>query len=255
MRSKFKPSRPLPIGNIIKFLFIAGVIVGVSFWGYRAANNFLFKSDIFTINRIDIYGLENITKSEILALVPFRPGDNMFKVWLSTVEKSLEKNRPELKNVSISRRWKAIRISLEERKPLGFLVVNNQKLGLDHDNKPFALRGHWASEPETKLPLILAQDVPSREQIIEFIESLRKTDEGLYKKLEFLNVEALDSIVLKIRGGYKVILGPLEKNTLKKKLNKLFQIQEDSEKRFLKIEYINLSYFDDGRIVVKPLKQ
>jgi len=42
---------------------------------------------------------------------------------------------------------------------------------------------------------------------------------------------------------------------LKKKLNKLFEIQEDSKNVLLKIEYINLSYFDDGRIVIKPLKQ
>ncbi|MCB4791393.1 MAG: FtsQ-type POTRA domain-containing protein [Elusimicrobia bacterium] len=255
LRSNFNPARSFRVVKALKFLVLLGLLTVAAFWGYKSIYYFVFDSGIFTINKIDIKGLENITKSEIMALVPFRVGDNMFKVWLSTVENGLEKNRPELKDVSISRRWKAIKISLEERKPIAYFVVNNQKIGIDSENKPFSLRGHWASDTEMKLPLVLTDDASGREKIIEFIAMVRAENEDIYKKIEYLNVEPIDSIVLKLRNGYKIIWGPADKNALKRKLNKLFQVQKDSEKRFIKIDYINISYFDDGRIVVKPLKQ
>jgi cell division septal protein FtsQ len=231
------------------------LIAGAGFWAYRSLNDFISRSEAFKISKIEICGLENITKSEIAALLPFRVGDNTFKVWLSAAEKDLERSRPELKKIRISRGWKSINVTLEERKPSAYVVINNQKLGVDADNKPFPLRGSWAEGTELKIPLILCDDEQKRGKALDFIKMIRPVDESTYKKIESLNVESFDSVIVKLRDGYKIFWGAPEKNIFKIKLKKLFEIQEDSQKRFVKIEYINLNYFSDGRIVVKPLKQ
>jgi len=211
LRSKFKQGRPLEIGKIIKFLFIAGVLAGVSFWGYMAADNFIFKSDIFTINRIDIYGLENITKSEIMALVPFRPGDNMFNIWLSTVEKSLEKNRPELKNVSISRRWKAIRISLKNANLWLFWWSTIRRWAWTMIINPLLCAGIGRTnlKPSSRLSLLMILPQGKGSSSLSRICAWRM--KTCTKSLSFLNVESLDSIVLKLRNGTKSYGGLLKK--------------------------------------------
>jgi cell division protein FtsQ len=176
----------------------------------------------------------------------------MLKVWLSPVEKNLRKSKPELKNINISRGWKKVKIEFEEREPIAVVKVKDRLCGVDKDNIPFPLRGKWILDSSEKLPRINVDDTAFRQDVLDFIGTVKLKAEKLYDNISCVYTEPSDTVVFVQRNETKILWGTPNKSGFNDKLGKLYMIQADAAKRFSGLEYINLCYFDDGRIIVKP---
>ena len=251
LRYKFKYERRQKIYKIGQFFTVTAVAAFVLFFGYRSLSSFLFCSDCFKIKTIEIRGGKNISVSEISALVPFRKGDNLFKANVSETEENLRQCKPELKKMSIGRVWQGIVVKFEEREPVAFTKIGGERLGLDDENKPFPLRGAFARKT---LPEIIAKDDAGRREVLNFLKTFASKAKDVYPKIVRLYPEPVNCVVFELDNGLKIFWGSCEEEKMKPKLDKLAQVLFDAKERFSGVDYVNLCFYDEGRIIVKPKK-
>ncbi|MFH1367528.1 MAG: FtsQ-type POTRA domain-containing protein [Elusimicrobiota bacterium] len=248
-RSKFRFERRKKATRVFLFLLITGLAGMISWWTYKAATNFIFKSEHFTVRKVEVRGIKNISQSEVLSLLPFRTGDNMFSFNASSVENDIYKCKQELKKVSVGRGWHKIVVDVEERVPVAFVNSGGQRMGIDYDNKPFPLRGRWAKEI---LPEIVNQNEQERRTILDFVGVFTPRAKDFFSGILKFRLEPMDRVVLDMGDGSRIFWGPFEKAKVESKLKNLLRVIEDSKTKYESLEYVNLSFFDDGRILVKP---
>jgi cell division septal protein FtsQ len=217
--------------------------------GWGALQDYISKADILKIEGIELSGSKNVLRGEILALLPFEIGDNIFSQDLAKAEKDVLKLRPELKEINIKRGFKKIVIKIRERTPVGFVNINGKRLGIDSDNVPFPLRGEFA---KANFPEVSARNDFDRKEIIEFIEIFSKEAEEYFAKSILFYFESVDDAAVKLSDGTRIIWGKVEKDKFDIKLRKMKEVLDDALKRFNKIDYVNLNYLDSGRVLVKP---
>jgi cell division septal protein FtsQ len=184
-------------------------------------------------------------------LLPFRAGDNLCGLRPKEAEKNILQCKPELKAIDISRGWKKVTVTVRERTPAGFVNINGEKLGIDGDNMLFPLRGAWIN---AGLPQIDAATSGDRGEILRFMSDFYPVDESFFAGISRFALEPVNSVVFDIKGGPRIFWGRLEAGKLKAKLGKLTRVLKDSSTRYTGgLEYVNLSYFDDGRVLVMPI--
>ncbi len=235
--------------KMLLYLVIFGAIIFGAAQGWLALSNYISKNELLKIKKIEIYGNKNVSKGEIVALLPFEMGDNIFGPNLSKAERDILKLKPELKKIRISRRVKKIVISVSERKPVGFVNLNNNRLGIDFDNKPFPLRGAYIN---SSLPEIIALNEPDREEILEFVKIMQERAKDFFDKAVAFYYESVDDCAFRLNNGTNIIWGKNEKDKFDSKLQRLKEVMDDAALRFQNVDYINLNYLDSGRILVKP---
>ncbi|MFC1500844.1 cell division protein FtsQ/DivIB [Elusimicrobiota bacterium] len=234
---------------LVLILTFAILYSGWRIWGI--SSELVGSSNFFKIESIEVVGGENVLPGEILALLPFQKGDNILRQPLKKIENDISGLKPELKNVSVSRGWKSIKIKIKERRPVAFVEIDSKRLGIDFDNKVFPIRGNHR---EKEIPQIIASDELKREEILTFLKMLLQNADELYIKARMVYYKSVDDIVIELGNNQKIIWGQLEKKKFRYKLNVLNEVLADSNERFSKTEYIDLCFFDKGRVLVKPLK-
>lgn len=248
-RTKFRFERRKKATRAALYLAVAALLGTGAWWTYRATTDFLYTSEYFRINRIEVKGLKNIAQAEITALLTFKTGDNMFRADLSDAEDSIRKYKPELRKVSVSRGWQKITVRAVERVPVACVAVDGQLYGIDQDNKPFPLRGSWT---KAVLPEIKCQAEPDRRKVLDFVKEFAPRAKDIFPRVAKLYLEPMNRIVFDFGDGSRIFWGQIEGPRLGAKLSKLSQVLDECKTRFASFEYINMSFFDDGRILVKP---
>jgi cell division septal protein FtsQ len=228
---------------------ILGLTTLTGWWVWKTVNNFLFHSEYFTIRRIEITGIRDTSESEIISLLPFRPGDNLFKVWLSETERNLRQCKPELKDISVSRRWQKILVSVREREPIACTYIDGRRMWLDDDNIPFPLKGHLI---KASLPEIVTKNEAERREMVRFVRIFSAEAKDLFPRIVRLYPEPVEDVVFELDDDLRIYWGTTEKEKIKLKRERLAQVLADARGRFQGIEYVNLCYMDDGRVLVKP---
>ena len=253
LRSKIKSERRRKMGRLFLGLAVICACIGGGWWVWNAAGNFLSRSDLFKISAIDVRGCKNVTRSELVAMLPVREGDSIFSFRRAHTENALRRCKPELKRLNVRRGWKKIVISIDERIPVACTFIGGKRMGIDNDNAPFPLRGQWV---KAVLPEVSATDASERSEVLRFIREFAPAAKSLFPRVERFTMESLNDIVMELTDGSKIFWGPVEKNKIKAKLERLEQVFDDAGSRFSGLEYVNLCYFDSGRILVRPaLKQ
>ena len=253
LRSKVKSEMARKTGTFLGWAIVLVLAVSGVWWGYGKLQHFMENSDCFNIASIEVRGCKNVAQSEIRTLLPFRTGDNLWDVRPGEAEKNIRQCKPELQTITISRGWKKVTVTVCERKPSGFVMVNGEKLGIDGANIPFPLRGAWIN---ARLPEIDASTEGDRREILSFIADFSPVDGKFFDGISRFALEPVNSIIFDIQGGPRIYWGRLETDKLKAKLGKLTQVLNDSATRYSNgLSYVNLSYFDDGRVIVMPALQ
>ena len=251
LRYKFKYERRQRAYKVGQFFAVTALAAFALFFGYRAVNNFLFRSECFKIKTIEIRGGKNISSSEISALLPFSEGDNIFAAPVAASEDNLRQCKPELKALTVNRVWRGIVVRFEERVPVAFTRIGGERLGLDGENKPFPLRGLYARQT---LPEIIAKDESGRREVLDFMKVFAPKAKEIYPKIVLFIPEPVNNVTFELDSGLKIFWGDCDESKIKPKLIKLGQVLFDAGERFKAVEYVNLSFFDSGRIIVKPKK-
>lgn len=251
MRSKFRYERRRRAFAAAQYIFLIGLLFAGAWWTYGRVSDYLFTSDHFKIKTIEVAGAKNILQSEILALLPFRIGDNMFRVNVSAAEKNLKSCKPELKDLSVSRTFQGIKVSFRERVPMAFVTVGGKKLGVDADNKPFPLRGEYVNAPLAELVAVTESE---RRFLIDFLSIFKPAAGELSAQVVRFRPEAVKDVSFDLADGVRVYWGAAGKGDLKGKIERLNSVLSDARSRYGQIEYANLYYYDDGRVLIKPKK-
>lgn len=251
LRSKFRFERRRKVKQFTKYVFVLGLVLTVSWWSWKSVYGFLLNFDGFKIKDIEISRTKNISRSEIIALLPFQVGDNIFKLWLFDTEKKFRELKPELKDIKVTRHWQKITIKFDERTPMACINLNGQKLGVDEENKVFPLRGNWLKQ---FLPEIIAENAAERKDVLEFAKMFKDEGTEFFACISRLYPEPVNNVVIELKDRLKIYWGTSDRNKIKKKLERIDQVLKDAGSRFAGLEYVDLSYFEDGRILVKPLK-
>lgn len=250
LRSKIKKERRKRFGTLVLFILSISVLSGIIWYGGKSAYNIIINAECFKIKNIDISGCKNITKSEILALLPYRKGDSVLCLSFNNIEKSILEYKSEIKNISIRRGWKRLIVKVVEREPVGLVKVNNKLMCIDYENKTFPIRGHLIDE---SLPEIVYTTENERMEILKFMRLLKTEAKDIYRDIVNFSLES-NGMVFKLKDGLKVFWGIPDKTEIGLKLQWLNRVLNDARSRFQGVEYINLIFINDGRIIIKPKK-
>ncbi|MEA5001794.1 MAG: FtsQ-type POTRA domain-containing protein [Endomicrobiaceae bacterium] len=235
--------------KIILFVALSAAAV----YSYRFSVSYIYASNKFLIEDIDVKGCNNVTKTEIRELVPFKIGDNLFKIDLTRAEKEMQKCKPELKDISMSRNWmsKKVVIAIKERKPEVFILQDNEIIGLDFDNKSFALRGNMF---DMKLPVLSYSTPEERASLLNFIKIFKPYTKDLMPRITEIKYGEADDVIFMIDNKISIFWGIPKEKDIKEKVKKLEIVLEDSLKRYNAVDYIDLTLLDENKdkIIVKP---
>lgn len=238
--------------KFIFFIFIVVICIFSFFW----LKEYLYANERFFINDIEIEGCKNITKSEIIKILPFQIGESLLKIELCDAKKNLEKNKQELTNISISRKWfdKKVIISFKERVPEVFINIKDKKMGLDFDNKPFDLIGNMSS---MAVPTMVFNNNEERTTLLAFLKHTKEYIKNLIPQITEIRYGDVDDIILTLDNKINIYWGLPKENKIKDKSYKLQKILDDVVKRKLDIQSIDLSFIDENKnmVIVKKVKE
>lgn len=242
--------------KLLKFfakLFLVVCFVIALVYIYKHCKSYLYANENFFIDSIEIVGCKNLTESEIKKLITFQIGDSLIKIDLSDSEKKLKKDKPELKSVRMSRKWrdKKVIISLQERLPEVFIYSSDKKKGLDFDNIPFKLRGDMSN---MKVPVLSYNSEKEREELLNFFKKVKFYLVDLVPEITDIKYGEVEDIVFIMNNKTKIYWGLPSENKIKEKSEKFLEILKDLSNKYESIDYIDLSFLDDNKdkIIVKP---
>lgn len=246
----------LSLFKVFTRIFLFACLLIAIIYGYKSTVSYIYASNKFLIEDIDVAGCNNVTKTEIKELIPFKIGDNLFKVDLSKAEKEIQKCKPELKDISMSRNWmsKKIIITLKERKPEVFILRDNEFIGLDFDNMPFALRGNMF---DMKVPVLKYSSAQERINLLKFVKIFKPYVKDLIPRITEIKYGEVDDIIFVIDNKILIFWGSSKEKDIKNKVQKLKIVFEDSFKRYNAVDYIDLTLLDENKnkIIIKPTLQ
>jgi cell division protein FtsQ len=230
-------------------LFI--ILVVLICFSIKKMMNLIYNSDKIIVKSIEVVRTKNITKAEIKELLPFKVGDNFFKVNLSEAECEIKKLKPELKNVTIRRGWQRIKVEAYERIPEAFVVSSGKLFGIDFDGICFPLRGFMNA---VKVPKLFYKSDYERKKLLNFIKRFKSVCGGNYlnnvNEMRFNNTKDLIFIM---SDNTRVLWGKERSECLAYKFKKFQKVYLDALLRYKRLEYIDMTLYDIGRVFVKPI--
>ncbi|MDR1695778.1 MAG: FtsQ-type POTRA domain-containing protein [Endomicrobium sp.] len=237
-------------GRFFLFTFLAAAVLAALYLGGKTLVGYAYASDGMTIRDIEISGCKNVTKSEIRELLPFKVGDNLLKIDLSEAENEIKKVKPELKNISINRRWQKVTVKLYERTPEAFVAGKDGILGVDFEDRPFPLRGFMSG---MKVPRLNCKTDVGRGELLNFVKAFKPVCKDFLDNIEEIKFGTYGDIVFVMHDGTVVYWGDARKERMERRFDKFGKIYVDAMSKHKKVEFIDMTYYDSGRALVKPV--
>ncbi|MDD5021639.1 MAG: FtsQ-type POTRA domain-containing protein [Endomicrobiaceae bacterium] len=230
-------------------LFLVLVLLMLIIVLFSKIKCYLYTCEKFQIQNIEVTGYQNVTQIEIKELIPFKVGDNLFKVDLSDAEDKIKILKPELKDITMLRKWKRILIKLKERQPEVFIMRGDSLIGLDFDNISFGLRGHMF---DMKIPILRYTTNEEKLKLLEFVKLLKPYAKDFIQKITEVKFGEVDDIILTIDGKTIIYWGEFNKAKMKDKTKKMLLVFEDAVNKYTNLDYIDLTFLEKDKIIVKP---
>lgn len=247
-RTSFRKEKKKSKIKVFRIFLLLLIFAGISF-GFIKLKQFIYTYEGFNIETIEVVGCKNVTPTEIKELIPFKAGANIFEVSLCKLEKEIKELKPELKDITISRRWKKILVKLYEREPEVFIKQGVDTVGLDFDNIPFALRGNMFG---MKVPVLEFSNDRERKELLNFVHNLKPYAKDFMSRITKIKYGEVEDIILEIDDKIKIFWGDQNKFDVEDKANKMKIVFFDAYKRFANgIKYIDLNFLEKNKIIVK----
>jgi cell division protein FtsQ len=236
-------------GRVILFLLV--ILIGyLLYLGGNKLYSLICNLSVFTIKTIEVDGMKNIAKTEVLAILPFSEGDNLLKINLPQTEIEIKRLKPELKDIKISRHFHKLKVKLRERTPIAFTERDGRLFGIDFDNSIFPLRGFMGA---MALPKINCKTEIQRLELLNFIKEFKPVCGNFFNDIAEIEISDAGDIIFIIRNGAKVFWGEPEIKKLKYKFNMFQKIYVNAIDKYKHLEYVDMTFYDKGRAVVKPV--
>lgn len=240
------------IGRVIIFLLLICAAVFFVYKGIDKLVSYAYNAESMVVKEIEVIGNKNITKAEIKELLPFSIGDNLLKIDLSEAEDRIKKVKPELKDISINRRWQKVKIKLYERTPEAFVFEENVLMGIDFEDKPFPLRGFMSG---MKIPKITYKTQEQRAELLKFIKAFKPVCKDFLDNIAEINFSKTGDLVFKTHDEIVIFWGDDRTELLSYRFDKFEKIYVDALSKHKKIEYVDMTFYNLGKAIVKPKKE
>jgi len=232
------------------FLILFVLLLFLIYFGGRKIIVLVYSSDKVVIRDIEVVGTKNVTKAEIKELLPFDTGDNLLKIDLSEAENEIKKLKPELKDIVIKRGWQKVKVKLYERTPEAFIMQGEEILGIDFDDAPFPLRGFMSA---LKVPKLFYKSRTERKELLNFIKKFKSVSGDYISNISEIKFTSAKDIVFVTRDNTVIFWGDGRTECLSDKFNKFQKICLDAVSKYKQLEYIDMTLYDFGKAVVKPV--
>ncbi|MCK9582930.1 MAG: FtsQ-type POTRA domain-containing protein [Endomicrobiales bacterium] len=248
-RPKVRNRRIKQFRVIFVFMLILIVCSFLLFRGGKIISNCVVNAEQFKLRYVEVVSSKNITRSEVLSFLPFREGNSMFKLWIRETKQKILQEKPEIESVKIHRGWRKVIVTWKERTPIGWVLKDGSKIGVDYTNKEFPLRGQWA---QIELPQLDAKSISERAEVLEFMKALSHFNKEFFAQGVEFSMLGNKSICFNLKDGTKIYWGTPDSFEIPDKLHKLNKVFADAKSKYKGIEYVDLRFFDQGRILLKP---
>lgn len=237
------------LGKFFVYLCLFAVVCFLIYFGCKKLVGYVYASESIAVKDIDVIGCKNVTKTEIKELLPFKIGDNILKINLSDAEDKIMAVKPELKDISINRRWQKVRVKLYERTPEAFIVSGKSVLGVDFEDTPFPLRGFMSG---MKIPTITYKNEEDRGKILHFIKLFKPVCGDFLDNIAEIKYSNSGDVVFKTYDGTVIYWGDERPEYMAHKFDKFQKIYVDATAKHKEIEHIDMTFYDLGKAIVKP---
>jgi cell division protein FtsQ len=236
----------------VKFFFCIVLFVFFVYFGGKKLMNLAYESDKIIVKDIEIVGTKNVTKTEIKELLPFKTGYNLLKINLSKAEDEIKRLKPELKNIIINRSWQKVKIKLYERTPEAFVMCGDAVFGIDFDDNPFPLRGFMSA---AKVPKLFYRSDVEKKKLLRFVKSFKPVCGDFLSDISEMKLSAAGDIIFVTRSNTVVFWGDGEQDALSHKFKKFQKIYANAMSKYKQIEYVDMTLYCLGRVMVKPVAE
>lgn len=232
------------------FLFILALGIGLIF---------IFNSKLFALDKISINGLNKLSDDDILMVVDFNLGDNIFKI-SKKESRQLIQEVSYVKDSSIKRKLpNELIIDVQERVENFVISLNNTILYNDNEGYILRINRENLEEEIIGLPQIKGLDLVYLDlgdkiftnndnlDLSELIEELTKLE--IYYNVEEIDVTDKDNINIVFDDGLLVGLGT--NNDVKYKISLLNTILEDIESKDILVKEILFNRGDNPVIITE----
>lgn len=255
MRRKRKQRRRRAVLRTVSWIFIGSFTAGLLYILFSFSRVILFSSEYFQIRVIETIGMSVEESDKMLKSLNIQKGDNIFSFSAKKITRAVKTAHPEMKEIEIRRDLPArVTVDITYRNPIATMAFGDRMLCIDDEGIIFRLPVLDSKEYLKKmfLPEIHAQGDAERKELVRFLTLLNACDPEQSKKIVRLQTEIPLDIVYILSDGTRISWGDLNEKNFKEKYKRMQIVYNDSVKRFSRIRSVNMRYWEDGRVLVRP---
>lgn len=180
-------------------LCTAVVVVGFGVW-------LLWFSSILTAKNVTVTGTGYLSADEIRSAADISSSEQLMRLDVGDVRNRVAALAP-VESVAVRRVWPdRVRIDVDERDPVAVVEIAGQVRGIDAEGVVFR---SYPSKPRN-LPLVQAGSGARDEAITESAQVVSAIPAGVASRIDHVEVETVDQIILVLRDGRTVTWGSAE---------------------------------------------
>jgi cell division protein FtsQ len=172
----------------------------------------LYFSSWLRLEGVEVSGTSQLSDEEVLAAADVPLDDPLVRVDLAEIEARVEGRLTAVKSVDASRQWPHdIRIEVEEWQPLAVVLEGASFTFLAESGDTFTF-AQMPKQPPASLPQVRVGSQADRLALEEAAAVVASLDEAVTKRVDHIEVETADQILLQLQDGREVTWGSAEQS-------------------------------------------
>ena len=172
----------------------------------------LYFSSWLRLEGVEVSGTSQLSDEEVLAAADVSLDDPLVRVDLTEIEARVEGRLTAVKSVDASRQWPHdIRIEVEEWQPLAVVLEGASFTFLAESGDTFTF-AQMPKQPPSSLPQVRVGSQADRLALEEAAAVVASLDEAVTKRVDHIEVETADQILLQLQDGREVTWGSAEQS-------------------------------------------
>ena len=172
----------------------------------------LYLSPWLRVEAAEVSGTSQLSEAEVLAAADVPVDDPLVRVDLDEVEARVEGRLTAVKSVEASRQWPhEIKIEIEEWDALAVVIEGTSFTFLAESGDTFTFAG-MPKQPPTSLPEVRVGSGADRLALEEAAAVVASLDDVVTRRVDHIEVETADHILLELRDGREVTWGSADQS-------------------------------------------
>ena len=189
---------------ILTVVLVVGVI-GFAVYG-------LYFSTWLRVEAAEVSGTSQLSQAEVLDAAELPVDDAMITVDLGEIEARVEARLTAVKSVEASRQWPHdIKIEIEEWQPLAVVIEGASFSFLAESGDTFTF-AQMPKQAPASLPEVQVGSQADRLALEEAAAVVASLDDGVTRRVDHIEVETADQILLVLRDGREVTWGSADQS-------------------------------------------